>query len=91
MMQESRFRNLEQYGFGPNVMKKTKICAKCGQISKTGAFFCRACGAFLPRETLFDRYRRQHTCCSRCGTVLTKDANYCPHCGLKTRFHAADE
>ena len=34
MTRDSRFRNLEQFGFGPNVMKKTKICAKCGQIAK---------------------------------------------------------
>ncbi|MBE6710781.1 MAG: zinc ribbon domain-containing protein [Clostridia bacterium] len=89
MTRESRFRNLEQFGFGPNVMKKTKICAKCGQIAKTGTFFCRRCGAFLPRETLYDRYRRQHACCTGCGTVLTKDAKYCPHCGMRTRLDTA--
>ena len=22
-----RYRNMEDYGFGPNVMKKTKVCA----------------------------------------------------------------
>ena len=51
MTKEIHFRNLEQYGFGPNVMKKIKVCPKCGQIAKKGAFFCRSCGAFLPRET----------------------------------------
>ena len=91
MTKEIYFRNLEQYGFGPNVMKKTKVCPKCGQIAKKSSFFCRSCGAFLPRETLYDRYRRQHTCCVGCGTVLTKDAKYCPHCGLKTRLNAACE
>lgn len=89
MTQESRFRNLERFGFGPNVMKKIKICQKCGQIATKGSFFCRTCGAFLTRETLYDRYRRQHICCTGCGTVLTKDAKYCPHCGLKTQLNAA--
>lgn len=87
MTQEPRFKELERFGFGPNVMKKTRICKKCGQISKTGFIFCHACGAFLPRKTLYDLYRRQHSCCTGCGTVLTDDANYCPHCGKKTRKH----
>ena len=34
MTKEIHFRNLEQFGFGPNVMKKTKVCPKCGQIAK---------------------------------------------------------
>ncbi|MBE6658172.1 MAG: hypothetical protein E7604_06990 [Ruminococcaceae bacterium] len=82
MTTEIHFRNLEQYGFGPNVMKKMKICHKCGQVAKKGSFFCRSCGAFLTRETLYDHYRRQHGCCVGCGTVLTADAKFCPHCGL---------
>ena len=82
MTREIHFRNLEQYGFGPNVMKKMKICHKCGQVAKKGSFFCRSCGAFLTRETLYDHYRRQHGCCEGCGTVLTADAKFCPHCGL---------
>ena len=85
MTQKVRFRNLEKYGFGPNVMKKTRICRKCGQISRNGFLFCRGCGAFLPRETLYDLYLRKHTCCEKCGTVLTEDAKYCPGCGRKTQ------
>ena len=81
MTQEIYFRNLEQFGFGPNVMKKIKICPKCGQIAKKGTFFCRSCGAFLTRETLYDHYRRQHRCCPECDTVLTADSLYCPNCG----------
>jgi len=91
MAREIRFRNLEQFGFGPNVMKKTKVCTKCGQIAKTGTILCRTCGAFLPRETLYDRYKRRHTCCIWCGTVLTDDAKYCPQCGKKTKLAAAGE
>ena len=91
MTKEIYFRNLEQFGYGPNVMKKTKVCPKCGQIAKKGSFFCRSCGAFLTRETLYDHYRRQHRCCAGCGTVLAADARFCPHCGAKTRLDAAGE
>jgi RNA polymerase subunit RPABC4/transcription elongation factor Spt4 len=62
-------------------MKKTKVCPKCGQIAKKGTFFCRSCGAFLTRETLYDHYRRQHRCCPECDTVLAADSQYCPNCG----------
>ena len=89
MTQEIHFRNLEQFGFGPNVMKKIKICPKCGQIVKKGSFFCRSCGVFLTRETLYDHYRRQHRCCTECGTVLTDDARFCPCCGINTKPDAA--
>jgi len=81
MTKEIHFRNLEKFGFGPNVMKKIKICPKCGQISKKGSLFCRSCGAFLTRETLYDHYRRQHRCCPECDTVLADDSRYCPNCG----------
>ncbi len=91
MIKEIHFRNLEQFGFGPNVMNKIKICPKCGQISKKGSFFCRSCGAFFTRETLYDHYRRQHRCCAGCGTVLTADARFCPYCGAKTRFHTVEK
>ena len=91
MTNEIHFRNLEQFGYGPNVMKKIKVCKKCGQIAKKGSLFCRSCGSLLTRGTLYDHYLRQHRRCSECGTVLTKDAKYCPHCGTKTHIEAAGE
>jgi hypothetical protein len=39
MTKEIHFRNLERFGFGPNVMKKIKICPKCGQIAKKRFIF----------------------------------------------------
>ena len=42
MTKEVYFRNLAQYGFGPNVMKKIKICPKCGQIEKKVHFSAAA-------------------------------------------------
>lgn len=81
MTEKAKYRQLEQYGFGPNVMKKTKVCPDCGQLSGARALICSQCGARLPFATLFDRYKRRHPCCPHCGTVLTAGAKYCPHCG----------
>ena len=72
---------LEQYGFGPNVMKKTKVCPNCGQLARARSMICSRCGARLPFATLFDSYKRRHPCCPQCSTILTADTKYCPHCG----------
>ena len=76
-----RFKNLERFGFGPNVMKKLRVCPRCGKVVKTRADTCPECGEILPCETLFDRYKRRHLCCSACDTVLSTDSRYCPNCG----------
>ena len=81
MTQKSRYSQLEKYGYGPNIMKKTKVCIKCGTIVQATTENCTDCGERLPKETLFDRYKRQHTCCPDCDTVLTPDSQYCPNCG----------
>lgn len=81
MTQKVRFKNLERFGFGPNVMKKLRVCPRCGQAVRSRADLCPGCNEKLPRETLFDRYKRQHRCCCDCDTVLTPDARYCPNCG----------
>ena len=81
MTQKVRFRNLERYGFGPNVMKKLRVCQRCGQAVKTKGTSCPACGEKLPRETLFDQYKQKHHCCPHCDTILAPDSQYCPNCG----------
>lgn len=43
MMQKVRFKDLENYGLGPNIIRRTKICSTCGQVAKSGSFFCQAC------------------------------------------------
>ena len=80
MREESKFTTLESYGFGPNVMKKMKVCPACGCLAKYTASYCPECGGVLP-DTLYERYRQQHTCCESCGEVLAQDARYCPACG----------
>ena len=84
MTQKVRYSRLEHYGFGPNVMKKTKVCTNCGRISGTDAAFCPECGEKLSGETLFDGYKRRHAACPYCDAVLTRDARYCPNCGKET-------
>ena len=60
MTQKVRFKILENFGFGPNVMKKSKVCVRCGQLVKTRSAVCPECGEKLPRETLFDRYKKSN-------------------------------
>ena len=79
--EKARYDTLEEFGFGPNVMRKTVVCAKCGQMADAGASACPACGEQLPGETLYDRYKRQHVCCPACDTVLSPGSRYCPNCG----------
>ena len=81
MTEKTKNIQLEQYGFGPNVMKKTKVCLKCGQLSRKRSMICTQCGSWLPFATLFDSYKRRHPCCPQCSTILTADTKYCPHCG----------
>ena len=81
MTQKVRYKNLEDFGYGPNVMRNTKVCSNCGQVIKASASFCPQCGKKLSSETLFDRYKRLHKCCPECDTVLAHDSQYCPNCG----------
>ena len=76
-----RYKNMEDLGYGPNVMKKNKVCPKCGKMVKAIFGTCPDCGEALSDETLFDRYKRQHACCPDCDTVLAPGSLYCPNCG----------
>ena len=51
MTEDLRFKTMEEFGFGPNVMKHTKVCAQCGQAVNTEAADCPNCGEKLPGET----------------------------------------
>ena len=89
MTQKVRFKNLERFGFGPNVMKKLRVCPRCGQTVKSRADTCPDCGERLPNETLFDRYKRKHLSCPDCDTVLAPGSLYCPNCGKQILPKAA--
>ena len=78
-----RREGMKQYGFGPEAMKNTKVCKKCGASSPADSRYCRACGARLPDETLFEAYKRRHICCPYCDTVLDSPTEFCPQCGRR--------
>ncbi|MBQ9717151.1 MAG: zinc ribbon domain-containing protein [Clostridia bacterium] len=78
-----RQSNMEQYGFGPNIMRNIRICPDCGLPSIVTDRNCHACGAKLPRETLFQQYKKRHRFCPRCDTVVAKSAQFCPECGTR--------
>ena len=48
-----------EFGFGPETMKKKKVCRHCKSICNTEGSFCHICGSMLPAKTLFDMYGRQ--------------------------------
>lgn len=91
MTQKERYSRLEQYGYGPNVMKKIKICDKCGQIMQSDMERCSACREALSGETLYDYYKKQHMCCPRCDAVLSSDSIYCPACGSRLAMIAVED
>lgn len=73
----------EYYGFGLGIMKRIKVCVRCGASEPSGRYSCRQCGARLPEQTLFQRYQQMHKKCPVCDTVLTAAMKFCPHCGVK--------
>ena len=78
--------NMEQYGFGPNIMKRIRICGECGCPSESGKENCLFCGVRLPQETLYEQYKRRHPVCPRCDTVLAGYMQFCPQCGAKIQM-----
>lgn len=82
-----RKANMKRYGFGPEVMKQTKVCPLCGTTADADESECFRCGADLPGETLFDLYKSRHQCCAQCGTVVASTSAYCPECGARLKRH----
>lgn len=58
-LEDVRYNLLERYGFGPNIMKKKKICTKCGKLSNANEKKCTVCDDDLPVETLFDQCHKR--------------------------------
>lgn len=78
-----RQQSMEDYGFGPDTMKKIKVCSRCGRSSDVSELFCKECGYRLPDKTLYDIYKERHRCCPVCDTILATEMDYCPQCGTK--------
>lgn len=51
--EQLRYRNMEDFGYGSNVMKKTKVCPNCGKMVNARFRNCPDCGGQLSSETLF--------------------------------------
>ena len=78
--QRSKNDQLAHYGFGLEVMARTKLCPACETLVTDAAQACPACGSALPPLTLLVWYE-QHPHCTCCGVILREDSRYCPHCG----------
>lgn len=74
-----------QYGFGPECMKRLKICPHCSRPVGTENRACPHCGRKVPVNVnnLFQYYKSMHRRCPSCDTVLSERMKYCPHCGMK--------
>ena len=80
-----RKANMKRFGFGPEVMKQTKVCPVCGATADADESECFCCGADLPGETLFDLYKSRHQYCDHCGTVVSNTSEYCRSCGAQLK------
>ena len=49
---------LLEYGFGPETMRRRKICPNCGRANNSQETHCADCGAILPEKTLYDLDRK---------------------------------
>lgn len=77
--------SMRRYGFGYETMKQVKVCEKCGAAANAHRLFCRECGAFLTRKSLYDQYKARHKVCRKCKTVLSDSAEFCPQCGKSVK------
>jgi len=75
--------NPESYGFGNEIMKRTKVCSGCGNIESSERRVCRKCRARLPEKSLFEMHRDRNQLCSVCDTILKPYMEFCPQCGKK--------
>ena len=56
---------LLEFGFGPETMRRCKLCPECGRANPAQDTHCADCGAVLPEKTLYDFYLSRHRCCQR--------------------------
>lgn len=81
----ARAENMRRYGFGPDAMRQIKVCGQCGAPNDARLHRCAECETRLPRDTLFDLYKRNHPHCRLCDTVAADSARYCPRCGSEIK------
>ena len=74
---------LLEFGFGPETLRRRKICPSCGRANSADRTDCADCGAVLSSKTLYDFYLSRHRCCPGYGVAVTDYAVYCPECGAR--------
>lgn len=80
---------LMERGFGPDAMRLTKVCPRCGRGNPAAGEACTDCGAALGNQTLLDLYLSRHTCCPHCGIAVKRGAIFCPDCGTRIKCRKA--
>ena len=80
-IEKVRTESMQYLGFGPQAMKRLKICTSCGEPVPSDKIFCRECGAPLPKMNLYQSYSARHKVCRTCSTVVSDSSVYCPQCG----------
>lgn len=86
----TRIESMEEFGFGPNEMKKYKVCSHCYTITSTELDVCPVCSKGLPQFSLYELYAKKHYTCSKCKTVVPHNSKFCPQCGTTTNINCSD-
>lgn len=86
-----RAESMQHYGFGPEAMKRIKVCGQCGASAEAAERYCKDCGSRLPEQTLFDLYKGSHPYCRICNTVIADSAHFCPKCGAKIKYMSTEK
>lgn len=76
---------MELYGFGSNTMKKIKTCPRCGYIANVSDRFCKECGKYLSKQSLFQSYLESRKHCKKCDSIVGEKANFCANCGANLK------
>lgn len=82
---EVRLESMRQYGFGTEAMKELKVCGSCGAMCPAEKTHCSECHAKLPKDTLYQAYKRRHTSCPGCETIVPDTVHFCPQCGSRVQ------
>jgi predicted amidophosphoribosyltransferase len=77
--------------FGPDAMRRVKVCPGCGAAASADKRRCPVCGARLPGETVYQTWISRQPRCGGCGAPVSPADHYCPRCGARLPAAAAGE
>ena len=67
--------------FGPDAMRRVKVCPGCGAAVRAKERRCPCCGARLPEGTVYQVWLARQPRCGSCGAPAAPSARFCPRCG----------